>query len=435
MASKYHEDWQSSKKTVLQRNAYMFDNELMSNVSFTCGESSRIFHAHKYVLATSSAVFFAMFYGNLAQKESPTRLEDTDDESFKEFLRFLYTDDCKISAENAIGVMYLAKKYLVSSLVEKCCSVLEASIKPGNVFTVLEQAMQFDEKKLEEKCWNIVSKETQECLNSEAFCSIELRTLNTLLKKRPLEIIEVDLFKAVLKWVDKECVRQGINIEEDKTSRRCVLGDSVYDIDFLEMSLEDFTKYVSSTGILTDVEVISIFQHFGGLDATGLKWKKERKKKHHIVNLSRFEVSNTVQTLGIIGWGYNGRSSDALTLTANKAVLFHGVRLFGDHRGSQYEVKFKIKDENVTGTYTSTQDNDGIWGYDVMLPEPISLQREEEFTIMATIKGRHSGYGENGKLFMTVNDIAVTFKNATNGTLFRTDKNRGQFYKIFVSNL
>ena len=69
MASKYHDDWQSSKKTVLQRNAYMFDNELMSDVSFTCGESRRIFHAHKYVLATSSAVFFAMFYGEILPKE------------------------------------------------------------------------------------------------------------------------------------------------------------------------------------------------------------------------------------------------------------------------------------------------------------------------------------------------------------------------------
>ena len=102
----------------------MFDNQLMSDVSFTCGESSRIFHAHKYVLATSSAVFFAMFYSNLAQQEFPTRLEDTDNESFKEFLCFLYTNNCKIRAENATGVMYLAKKYLLWSLAEKCYRVL-----------------------------------------------------------------------------------------------------------------------------------------------------------------------------------------------------------------------------------------------------------------------------------------------------------------------
>ena len=32
-----------------------------------------------------------------------------------------------------------------------------------------------------------------------------------------------------------------------------------------------------------------------------------------------------------------------LGITVNKAVLFHGVRLFGDTGGSQYEVKFTVK--------------------------------------------------------------------------------------------
>ena len=72
----------------------------------------------------------------------------------------------------------MAKKYLISSLAEKCCEILEASIKPENVFAVLEQAIHFDEKEVEGKSWNIVSKKTQECLDSEAFCDIGLHTLN-----------------------------------------------------------------------------------------------------------------------------------------------------------------------------------------------------------------------------------------------------------------
>jgi hypothetical protein len=43
---------------------------------------------------------------------------------------------------------------------------------------VLEQAVQFDEKELGEKCWNIVSEKTRECINSEAFCEIGSSTLN-----------------------------------------------------------------------------------------------------------------------------------------------------------------------------------------------------------------------------------------------------------------
>ena len=296
MALKYHDDWQSSKKTVLQRNAYMFDNELMSDLSFTCGESRRIFHAHKYVLATSSSVFFAMFYGEIPPKEFPIRIEDGEEESFEEFLRFLYTDDCKITAENAIGVLYLAKKYLISSLAEKCCEIIEASIKPENVFAVVEQAIQLDEKELEEKSWDIVSEKTQECLHSEAFCNIGLHTLNALLRKERLAVTEVELFKAVLKWTDCECPRQGINIEENKTARRRILGESVYEIRFLEMSQEDFAKHVSPTEILTDREMVCLFQKLNGLDVGDLKWKR-RRGPAPVVSFSRFDPGNVVKVL------------------------------------------------------------------------------------------------------------------------------------------
>ena len=436
MASKYHDDWQSSKKTLAERNAYMFNNELMSDVSFTCGESSRIFHAHKYVLATSSAVFFAMFHGDLAQKESTIRISDSDEKSFEEFLRFLYTDECKTTAENAIGVMYLAKKYLIPSLAEKCSKVLEENVKPDNVFMVLEQAIQFDEKKLEEKCWDVVSTTTLECINSKAFCSIGSHVISALLKRKSLAVAEVELFKAVLKWVDSECARQGItNIDKNKTARRRVLDDTVNDIRFLDMSVEDFTKYVSSTGILTETEMVSIFQKFGGLDVADLRWKKQGPRgppASKIVGFSRFDVGNSYS-----GWGYSGKS-DALTLKVNKTVLFHGVRLFGDPSGSQYKVKLGVKNENVTGTYTSIQDKYGVWGYDVMLPKPISLQPNEKFTTVATIQGPSSIYGNDGKTSVNVDGTVVTFQNTNYGSLGlssnSTDKTGGQFYKIFLSN-
>ena len=406
MASRYHDDWQSSKKTVLQRNAYMFDNELMSDVSFTCGESRRIFHSHKYVLATSSAVFFAMFYGEIPPNEFPICIEDAEEESFKEFLRFLYIDDCKITAENAIGVLYLAKKYLISSLAEKCCEILEESIKPENVFDVLEQAVAFDEKELEEKSWDIVAKKTQECLNSEAFCDIGLHTLNSLLKKDSLAVAEVELFKAVLKWTDSECARQGINIEEDKTARRRVLADSVYDIRFLEMSQEDIMNYVSATAMLTDKEMACLLLKLCGLDVD-LKWKEGRKRFVPVVSFSRFDPGNVNDAET---WYYGGMR-DALTLTVNKAVLFYGVRLFGAPGGRQYEVKFTVKNKTVTGTYTS-QLNDGVWSYDVMLSNPIPLLPNKEFRITATIRGpTFSCSGENGKTSVKVDDIVVTFKS------------------------
>jgi hypothetical protein len=104
MASENDYDWQSSKNTVLERNAHMFDNIFMSDITLTCADSSRVFHTHKYVLGTSSAVFYAMFYGDMAEKASNIHLPDTDEESLQEFLRFLYTDDSTMTWSVALKV-------------------------------------------------------------------------------------------------------------------------------------------------------------------------------------------------------------------------------------------------------------------------------------------------------------------------------------------
>ena len=163
-------DWQSTKKTVLERSRHMFNNFFMSDVGLCCEASSKEFHAHKYVLgllATSSSVFYAMFYGELAEKNSVVYLSDTNDDSLQEFLRFLYTDECNLTADNAVFVLYLAKKYIVPSLAEKCVEFLETNLAAENVFVVLEQTLQFDEEKLERKCWDMIDMETSEAVVSD----------------------------------------------------------------------------------------------------------------------------------------------------------------------------------------------------------------------------------------------------------------------------
>ena len=114
-------DWQSTKKTVSERNRHMFNNSDMSDISFTCEGSDKIFYAHKFVLGTSSAVFHAMFYGDLAEKNSVVHLSDTDEKGFEEFV---YTDECDLTADNAVLVMHLAKKYMVPLLTLKCVNIL-----------------------------------------------------------------------------------------------------------------------------------------------------------------------------------------------------------------------------------------------------------------------------------------------------------------------
>ena len=79
-------DWQASKSSMRERHAAMLDNDLMADVYFIVGPEKRRIPAHKYMLATGSSVFYAMFYGGLTESAEVT-IPDVEPEAFLNVLR------------------------------------------------------------------------------------------------------------------------------------------------------------------------------------------------------------------------------------------------------------------------------------------------------------------------------------------------------------
>ena len=121
----------------------------------------------------------------------------------------LYTDECNLTTDNAIFVLFLTKKYIVPSLAQKCIEFLEANLEVENAVTIVQQAIQYDEKKFERKCWDFIDQKTTEVIASDTFVHINQETLEKLLKREPLKTREVELFNAVLRWTEEECSRKG----------------------------------------------------------------------------------------------------------------------------------------------------------------------------------------------------------------------------------
>ena len=88
----------------------------MVPVSEAESETRKTIPAHKLVLAISSPVFYAMFYGQLAEAKDCVELPDCEYDSMLEFLRYLYSDKANLTLSNVMHVLYLADKYMVPSL-------------------------------------------------------------------------------------------------------------------------------------------------------------------------------------------------------------------------------------------------------------------------------------------------------------------------------
>jgi len=88
----------------------------------------------------------------------------------------MYSDEVNLSESNVMGVLYLAKKYIVPSLAEKCTKYLHDYLDPSNVFSILPSAQKYEEIKLVDRCWEVIDEETEEAMKSDGFWTIEVFT-------------------------------------------------------------------------------------------------------------------------------------------------------------------------------------------------------------------------------------------------------------------
>lgn len=82
-------NWQASKSTIKERIAFMFNNEILADVHFIVGKGkvAQKIPAHKFVLSVGSAVFDAMFNGNLATESNEIEIPDVEPAAFFALLR------------------------------------------------------------------------------------------------------------------------------------------------------------------------------------------------------------------------------------------------------------------------------------------------------------------------------------------------------------
>ena len=391
----------------------MLNNDRLSDVKFIArksngeSESKRMIPAHKFILAIGSPVFEAMFYGELAETEDTIELPDCDNESLLELFRYMYSDEVNLSGSNVMGVLYLAKKYMVPSLTDKCMEYLKEKLDPSNVFSIMPFAQKFEDKTLVDRCWNVIDEQTEEAVNSDGFEMIEKSLLEGVIARDNLMIEEVDLFQAVVRWATKQCEKQGL-VADGKVKRRIIGERAIKAIRFPLMKIEEFASVFIDTNLLTTEETNGLFKFFAIPRHSAPVQFPKNERRPRIVRCERFgSVKGT--------WNY-GTDRDYLGFTVDRDIKLHGISLFGSENNS-YKVTLEVKNANdntiivsKSGTYPSNilpSNRHRYHGYEILFDSAILLIKNIRYSIEAFITGPASERGEMG--FNTVETSGVTF--------------------------
>ena len=435
------ESWQTTRLTIRERCKFMFNNDLFSDVKFVVpkaigeSESKQVICAHKFVLSISSPVFEAMFYGELAETRDSIELPDCEYESLLELFRYMYIDEVNMSGSNVMGVLYLAKKYILPSLVVKCTEYLQDNLDPSNVFSILPSVQKYEGKNLVDRCWKLIDENTEEAVKSDGFATIDRSLLEAVVARDTLAIEEIELFKAVDSWATKECERQGL--EKDGTIKRTLLGGNVVKaIRFPTMKQRDFASVVLNSRLLATDEIISIIQYFNNVStsATGFpETKRSFYSGNNVLRCCRFgSVSN--QALS-----YGDRRPDAINFSVDKDIELCAVCFFGNQDNKTFSVDLEVVDVkhhtvlmSQSGTYHSEllqAKRCSYYGFEVLFEKKISLNKNITYGIRVFISGSPSLRGANCVSSVQCSDVTFTFMDsvyAADGT----DLKHGQFPEL-----
>lgn len=381
--------------TVKERFAFLFNNEILSDVHFLVGsgESRQRIPAHKFVLAVGSAVFDAMFNGQLSVTQEEIELPDVEPQAFLALLRFLYSDEVEIGHETVMTVLYTAKKYAVPALEQACVDFLKRNLSHDNAFMLLTQARLFDEPQLAALCLETIDKNTADSLTAEGFTDIDNNTLCMVLERDTLRIREAKLFQAVVRWSIAECERCPLLL--NSSNQRAVLGRGLSLVRFPLMTVEEFAQGPAQSGILSDREVVQLFLHF----------TVNPKPPVNFLDTPRCCMTGKEQTVCRFQqiesrWGYSG-TSDRIRFIVDRRIFVVGFGMYGSiHGPSEYEVTIQII-HTATGKVCASNDtsftSDGtVNTFRVMFKEPVEVIPNTNYTAYATLKGPDSHYGTKG---------------------------------------
>ena len=166
------------------------------------------FQAHRLVLAARSPYFCGMFCGKFREStidsSTPIVLQDLDQRAFRIVLDAMYSKEVELSEENVTDVLCAAHMLQVTDLIELCESFIEQNLSVSEYLKFLQLAEKYEMPNLECRIESFILDNFTAFSKTPEFLELSEKKLCTYLKSDLLSGLEIDHFRAALKWLESK---------------------------------------------------------------------------------------------------------------------------------------------------------------------------------------------------------------------------------------
>ena len=166
--------------------AAAFDDKETADIKFVV--EGKPIHVHKAIVKMRCEHFRSMFQTHWEEDaKDAIEIDQFSYEVYREFLRFLYTDEVKAEDKDghdfAVGLLDLANSYCEGRLKQRCERLLRQGIRVENAAELYATAIKYEASELEEFCFVFALNHMTAVTQTNAFARLDEATVKEFIAK------------------------------------------------------------------------------------------------------------------------------------------------------------------------------------------------------------------------------------------------------------